>query len=62
MDNRQHIRRVLQNRINSRVEILRQSGSYPSERDEFVISEMQDLEIVQLAHGFRELVETLGLL
>src|ERR1019366_5310712 len=41
MDHRQHVRRSLQNRIDSRMEAFRQSGLHPSEGDDFVVSEMQ---------------------
>jgi hypothetical protein len=62
MDNRQHIRRAFQNRVDFRMEAFGQSRFHAPQGDVFVVPEMQDTEITQLAHGFGELGEIFRLL
>ena len=62
MDHRKHIRGSLQDCIDFGMEVFRQSGLHPPEGDDFVFSEMQYPEIIQLANGFGEPTETFGLL
>ena len=62
MDNRQHIGRSLQNRVDSRMEAFGQSRFHAPQGDVFVVPEMQDTEITQLADGFGEMGEGFRLL